>query len=63
MTGSEAWRYGFPWGPMIVTRATHVPGRGYVLEIKTEHQSMQVYVSEKGRKIEAMPVRDFVRDA
>lgn len=59
----EAWRYGFPWGPMTITRLAHIPGRGYALEIKTLHQSMQVYVSEKGRKIEAMPVHDVERDA
>ena len=59
---AEAWRYGFPWGPLTVTRLAHVEGRGYSLEIRTEHQSMQVYVSEKGRKIQAYPVRDVVRD-
>lgn len=59
----EAWCYGFRWGPMVVERLAHIDKRGYVLNIKTEHQSMQVYITEKGRKIEAMPVHDNARDA
>lgn len=48
--------YGFLWGPMEVERSCHVEGRGYALTIRTDHQEMQVYVSEKGRVIEAYPV-------
>lgn len=50
-------RYGFQWGPMLVTRMCHITERGYSLEIATSHASMQVYVSEKGHKIKPMPVR------
>ena len=56
-TEGHVTRYGFTWGPMIVTRLCHVEGRGYSLEIVTPYQSMHVYVTEKGRKIEPMPVR------
>ena len=56
-TAGAVTRYGFQWGPMIVTRLAHIDGRGYSLAIETPHQAMQVYVSEKGRKIAAMPVR------
>ena len=52
-TVDEAWRYGFRWGPMVVERTAHIPGRGYCLTIRTERQSMQVYVSEKGQKLRA----------
>ena len=50
-------RYGFQWGPMIVTRMAHITRRGYVLSIETPHQSMQVYVTEKGRKVQAYEPR------
>ena len=50
---AEAWRYGFRWGPLVVERTAHFEGRGYVVTIKTERESMQVYVSEKGRKLRA----------
>lgn len=50
-------KYGFCWGPMIVTRLAHVNGRGYSLSIETPHAEMQVYVTEKGRKIEPIRVR------
>ena len=50
-------RYGFQWGPLIVTRMAHITRRGYVLSVETPHQSMQVYVTEKGRKIKAMKAR------
>jgi hypothetical protein len=54
----DAWRYGFRWGPLVVERLAHVEGRGYVLAIRTERESMQVYVSEKGRTMRAYePVR------
>jgi hypothetical protein len=55
VTGDEASRYGFRWGPMVVTRLAEIPKRGYVLEIKTEHTAIQVLVSEKGRRITACP--------
>jgi hypothetical protein len=58
ITMDEAWRYGFRWGPLVVERTAHIEGRGYVVTIRTERQSMQVYVSEKGHKIEPMRVRD-----
>lgn len=43
---------------MQVERACYVKGRGYVLFIKTDKKIMQVYVSEKGQKIEAYPPYD-----
>lgn len=49
--------YGFRWGPLVVTRLAHIQRRGYVLEIATKHETMQVYVSEKGQKIRAMTSR------
>ena len=49
----EAWRYGFRWGPLVVERTAHIEGRGYVVTIQTERESMQVYVSEKGRRMRA----------
>ena len=48
--------FGFCWGPMLVERLAHIKDRGYCVQIRTEHQILQVYVSEKGRKITAMPV-------
>lgn len=58
ITLDEAWRYGFRWGPMVVERTAHIDGRGYCLTIRTEKQSMQVYVSEKGQTMRACePVR------
>jgi hypothetical protein len=50
-------RFGFDWGPMKVERLAHIPGRGYVVQIGTEHVSVQVYVSEKGRKVTAYEPR------
>lgn len=49
--------YGFEWGPMTVTRICHIEGRGYVLEVKTDHRSVQIYVSEKGRVLKPEEVR------
>lgn len=48
--------YGFEWGPLTVERLAHIDGRGWVLGIKCGDQEMQVYASEKGRKLRAMPV-------
>lgn len=45
--------YGFDWGPMQVNRTAHIEGRGYVVTVKTAHAEIQVYVTEKGRKVEA----------
>jgi len=50
--------FGFEWGPMVVTRLAYVEGRGYSLEVRTKHQVLQVYVSERGRRIQPMAVRD-----
>ena len=49
-TGSHT-DYGFTWGPMEVYRTAWVPGKGRSLTIRTDHASIQVAVSEKGRKI------------
>lgn len=45
--------YGFRWGPFDVERLAHIEGRGYVICIRTDHGSMQISVSEKGRVIRA----------
>jgi hypothetical protein len=52
----DTWKYGFRWGPMTVARLAHIDGRGYVLEIATDHQAMQVHITEKGYKINPYPV-------
>jgi hypothetical protein len=50
--------YGFSWGPVEVERAAHFAGNRkakkpghYVLSVKTETQSIDIYVSEGGRSI------------
>lgn len=51
-------RYGFAWGPLVVERMIHVPGRGYVVDIRPREQhetGVQVYVSEKGRSVKVYP--------
>jgi hypothetical protein len=55
--------YGFDWGPMSVERVAHVEGCGYALEIKTKHARLQVYVTEKGRKIETYPLEPYRAEA
>ena len=47
----DAQRFGFEWGPMRVVRCTHLEGRGRTLLIATDHALLEVFVSEKGRKI------------
>lgn len=46
-------RYGFEWGPMLVERIGHIPGRGYALHIRTPYGSMQIGVSDKGMNVTA----------
>jgi hypothetical protein len=50
-------QYGFDWGPMQVERLAHVEGRGYALMIRTKDCELQVYVTEKGKKIKSYPIR------
>lgn len=45
--------YGFDWGPMRVERIAHISGRGYTVSVKAAAGEIQVYVSERGRKVEA----------
>lgn len=52
---SGVTQYGFQWGPLEVQRTVHVEGRGYVVTVQTERESIQVYVSEKGRTLKAYP--------
>lgn len=59
LTMVEPNPYGFNWGPMKVERLIHVEGRGYVLEIRTEHATVQIHVTEKGRKIKPYPIRVY----
>ncbi len=49
--------YGFGWGPFDVTRLAHIEDRGYVIEVRTDYQTMQIRISENGRKITAHPAR------
>ena len=56
MTFDQSDRYGFAWGPMQVTRAASIPGRGRILTITTDHAEVQVYVSEHGRRITCTPM-------
>lgn len=51
----EALPFGFRWGPLMVTRLISDEKFGYVLEIRTEHKTLEVRVSPKGRRIEAWP--------
>jgi hypothetical protein len=48
-------RYGFRWGPMWVQRVAQIAHRGRgdyrVLEITTNHHTLQVNVSPKGQSI------------
>lgn len=50
-------QYGFNWGPMKVERLAHIEGRGYVVQVSTDHMQVEVYVSEKGQKIKAYEPR------
>jgi hypothetical protein len=48
--------YGFKWGPMEISRAIRIPGRGRSLEVwvTDDHgtrQRVQIYCSEAGRKV------------
>ncbi len=45
--------YGFEWGPLEVRRVAHIEGRAYVLVVDTGFELLEIYVSEKGRKIRA----------
>jgi hypothetical protein len=56
-TEDDIWKYGFRWGPMTVERLAHIDKRGYVLQIKTDHQSLQIHVTEKGYKIKTYPIK------
>ena len=49
-------RYGFRYGPAEVTRLAHIPGRGYWLAIETDHKTLEVHVSESGRRITVVSV-------
>ena len=51
-------RHGFTFGPAEVTRICHLDGRGYVLEVKTEHAQLQILISEKGRRITTYPINN-----
>ncbi len=48
--------------PFWVEMNLHIPGKGYSLSIHTDHAEMQVYVSEKGRKIQAYEPRSKSTD-
>lgn len=52
-------QYGFTYGPATVERVAHVEGRGRTIEVRTDHARIQVYISEKGRKIEVYPLAPY----
>lgn len=43
--------FGFKWGPAEVTRMIAVDGRGRVIGVRAPGGRLQIYVSEKGRRI------------
>lgn len=47
----EDGKYGFTWGPVSVVRLGHVDGRGYFLSVQTSHDGVQLFISEKGKRI------------
>jgi hypothetical protein len=53
--------YGFRWGPMVVDRVAHIDGRGYVVSVRSsagyDGPEVQVFVSEKGRRVKARALR------
>lgn len=58
MTPEENYysRFGFVWGPMRVERLAHLEGRGRVISVKAGSKELQVYVSEKGRRVRVFEV-------
>jgi len=44
-------KFGFTWGPIRVTRVSHVEGRGYVVSITADGTELEVYISPKGRSV------------
>ena len=47
-------KYGFRWGPLDVMRLAHIPRRGYRIGIYTDHQSLEIHISELGDRIEVV---------
>lgn len=48
--------YGFKWGPMEISRAIHIPGKGRALDVwvTDDHgtrQRVQIYCSDAGRRV------------
>lgn len=43
--------YGFTFGSMEVTRLCDIPGRGAVIQIKTDSHTIQVSASPAGRSV------------
>lgn len=62
MSDAEVTRYGFDWGPAKIERITHIEGRGRVMEIRTDHARIQVYITEKGRKIDTYVLEPYKKD-
>lgn len=55
--GGVVNRYGFQWGPLRVIRLGHIEPHGYNLAVQTEHDEVEIHVSEHGRRISVV-VRD-----
>lgn len=58
LTAEEVERYGFRWDRVDVTRECRMPGKkkggagGYdVLAIRTDHRTLDVYISPTGRSV------------
>ena len=45
--------FGFVWGQVKVTRIASLPTGHKVVRIETAHDSIDVYVAPKGRKVRA----------
>lgn len=47
----EVWQYGFRWGQVDVTRAVELNDKRRVVQVTTDHKSLDIYVSTTGRSV------------
>lgn len=43
--------FGFTWGPAEVTRCCELPGDRRVIQVRTDHKTLDIYVSATGRSV------------
>lgn len=43
--------YGFRWGPADISRCCELPGERRVIQVKTPHRTLDIYVSATGRSV------------